>query len=630
MPQTTDTDNQAPGPFRLGDWTVEPSLNRLTRGDTSVQLEPKAMDVLVFLAQHAGEVLSREAIIDAVWAEDFVGEGVLRRAITVLRDALGDDARNPSYIETISKRGYRLIAEVMPAEPVTAPSGRQARGLRPRWTHALAIGIAAVIALLVILPPEGIWQRITGVDQEQPIRSIVVLPLTNLAEEPGQEYFADAMTEELITELARIGGFDKVISSTSSIRYRDTDKAPPEIGRELGVDVILEGSVLHTGGHVRINAQLIHAPTDSHLWAESYHRKIVDIIALQREIARTIASEIRIELTAEDKERLAGGQPVDPEAYKAYLMGRYHVSKLRGRGFARAREHYERATEIDPEYAPAYAALARSYQWLAIWKVLPPTAMETAKRYTREALARDDTLSEAHVANAILIAMWDRDPARAEAHYRRAIELEPSSSQAHSAYSNYLGGILRRSDEAVDAARRASELDPLNLASRMSLSIALYAAGRYDEAIELTQETLEMEPGQPAALYGLFVFHAVKGNHQKAIEALKAYGGASWPPSAEQQEVIQEALSTLGWAGLMESFARYRESQTVPDYNRAYRVAVFYALAGRHEEALHWLDTAYEARDFNLSMVNGDPVFDPLRSDPGFQDLLRRMNFPVD
>jgi TolB-like protein/DNA-binding winged helix-turn-helix (wHTH) protein/Tfp pilus assembly protein PilF len=627
MSSTTESGAEKPSPFHVGDWLVEPSLNRLIRGEDTVHLEPRAMDLLVFLARRPGEVLSHQALIDGVWAEQFVGEAVLRQTIAALREALGDDARDPTYIETIPKRGYRLIAPVRGVEQDDTTAARRPAAGRPRWIHALAVAIAAAIALLVVLPPEGIWQRLVGNGESTPIRSIVVLPLDNLSDDPEQEYFADGMTDELITELAKIGGFQKVISSTTCMRYRDTEKTSPEIGRELGVDAILEGSVLRDGDQVRINAQLIHASSDAHLWAHSYTREIADVIGLQRDLALAIASAIHVELTAADQARLSDTRAVDPDAYEAYLMGLYHWNRYQTAGFSKAREYFERAIAIDPGYAPAYAGLANAYWSLAGWKALPPETAETAREYAFAALEMDSTLSDAHVVIAHVNAVWDWDPVGAEDHIRRAIELGPSSSLAHASYATFLFAV-RRYDEALDVARRAFELDPLNINCRVALAQTLGGVGRHEEKIELHHEMLEMVPNHPSALYGLYASYAALGRHDEALEVLDRFGWGQKLATEEQLEAYREARSTRGWTGAMEWIALYRESLDVPEYRVAYQTAAFFANAGRLDKAMHWLERAYQAHDFQLGWVKAYPVFEPLHSDPRFQDLLRRMNFP--
>jgi pentatricopeptide repeat protein len=364
------------------------------------------------------------------------------------------------------------------------------------------------------------------------------------------------------------------------------------------------------------------------VWTEQYDRVIERIFEVQSGIARAIVSAIRVELTPDEEARLAGARPVDPDAYRAYLLGRYHFGKQRPEDFRKAREYFEQAIAIDPEFASAYAALAGATQIMGLWKMLPPTAIESSRRYTLEALTRGEDLSEAHVASAFL-SLWDRDPAAAEAHHRRAIELGPSSPEAHSSYALYLMGVARRPRQALNVARKAFELDPFDGRCIMALCWALGGSGRHDEATTLVQEWLVMEPNHPVATRMLAHGYAVQGKYDEALE----YFERMWRVSAgteEQRKQYRHLVSTSGFAGVMESVARSLESGSGPDYYRSFNTASFYALAGLYDDALRWLDRAYEAHNPDLMHVNAYPAFNPLHSDPRFQDLLRRMNYPVD
>jgi DNA-binding winged helix-turn-helix (wHTH) protein/TolB-like protein len=397
MSQTAESDNESDGPYHLGEWLVEPSLNRLTRGDKSVHLEPRAMDLLVFLSHHPDDVLSHETLIDGVWAEQFVGEGVLRQTIAALRDALGDDAKDPTFIETIPKRGYRLIADVAEVKPEQPPPvKKQDEGFRPRWSHVLTIAIAVVIALLVVLPPEGIWQRITNQGPSEPgsrLR-IVVLPFENLGP-PEDEFFAGGITDEITSRLVGIRELG-VIGRASARLYKHTDKEIEQIGSELGADYILVGTVrwqdLGEGrSQIRVTPQLIKVVDGTHLWAHIYDEELSDIFAVQSNIARLVIETLELTLQEPQRRALETPPTENLEAYNAYLRGlehRYVGAGPEERQLAIAM--FERAVELDPGFALGYAALSYAHS-SAFWSRfdLDPERMVLATRAAVRALELD-------------------------------------------------------------------------------------------------------------------------------------------------------------------------------------------------------------------------------------------------
>jgi serine/threonine-protein kinase len=498
-----------------------------------------------------------------------------------------------------------------------------------RRTRAAALGVLFVLTSIVGLYLYRTWPsrgERKGIS-DRPIESLAVLPFDNLMEDPEQDYFVDGMTDALINGLAKIGAL-KVISRTSAMHYKGTKMALPEIARELGVDVVVEGSVLRAGNEVRITAQLIEASTDRHLWAETYQRELQDVLRLQSELARSIASEIQVQLTPRQQELLALARSVDPEAHDAYLRGRFYGQKESVIGFTQALDYFQQAIEIDPSYAAAHAGLADATAFLAMYSARPPAAMERAKQAALTALELDESLAEAHNSLALIKGALERDWLGAEDHHLRAIELSPNSGMAYYRYSMFLRQ-LRRYDEAIEMARRAVELDPLSIPLRAQYGAIFYHTQQYDKAVELLEGVLEMDPEFGQARWNLFLSHAANGAYAEAVqvsEGLRREDGSL--ASEEEREAIERGYATSGWSGYLEAIVEAQEERARRRYVSPYIIAVYRALLGQRDEVLLWLEKAEEEGDPVLPWVNSSPVFDHLRSHPRFQALLRRMNFP--
>jgi serine/threonine protein kinase/Tfp pilus assembly protein PilF len=457
------------------------------------------------------------------------------------------------------------------------------------------------------------------------IRSLAVLPLTNLSRDPEQEYFAEGMTGALIFELAKLRAL-KVISRTSAMRYRESTKSLPEIAEELNVEGVVEGSVLRVGQRVRITAQLIHAATDTHLWAESYERDLREVLLLQTEVAQAIAREIKVAVTPEEARRLARARPVNPEAYEAYLKGRFHWYKLSAEHFETALEYFQLALEKDPDCALAYAGIADVWLSRGDSGVVPPgEAFPKAKAAVLKALGLDDRLAEVHVnlANCRFIYEWHWSGAEAE--FQRALELNPNYADTHLFYSDFLIS-MRRSREAMAEIDRALELDPFNFFLQCFFGWHLVYLGRYDEAIAQLRKTLRMEPNSPAAHLGLWgAFHQKRMDEEALAEAEKFFALLG---DNEVAEALTRGYAEGGYAGAMRLAAEKLAARSNRTYVPAVRIARLYAHAGEKDQTLKWLEKAYQERESPLVHLNVGWDWDDLRSDPRFQDLLRRMNFP--
>ena len=452
------------------------------------------------------------------------------------------------------------------------------------------------------------------------IRSIAVLPLENLSGDPEQEYFVDGMTEALIADLARVRGL-RVISRTSSMAYRNSGKTLPVIARELNVDAIVEGSVLRAGDRVRITAQLIQASSDEHLWSDSYDRDLQDVLALHSEVARAIAGEIQLQLSSPQKSDNPA-RPVDPAALEAYLKGRHHWNKRTGSDLWKSIEYFETAIGLDPDWALAHSGLAEAYVLLAVYdqEVQPRTSMPRARAAAERALELVDELAPAHAALAAVRLWYDWDWAGAEAGFQRALELDPSYATAHHWYS--LHQALMKQPDAVEHAQRAQELDPLATVIGTNLGIVQLFTRDYDGSIETLRSTLEFDPGFAFAEEWLITVYIAKGMHEEAVEVAERLTRTH--PDPGRRVFLAHAYAGAGRnADARRILAEVRDAGVDP-----LTVANAYAALRDAAAAFEWLEKGYERRSLRLSWISVDPAFDPLRDDPRFQDLLRRIGFP--
>ncbi len=569
---------------RFGTFSVDLRSGELYKQGRKIRLQQKPFQILALLLERPREVVTREELRQRVWAPDtFVDfDHSLKTAISKIREALGDSAESPRYVETLSRRGYRFIA--------------------------------AVAKLPAAAPPE---ERIR----------VAVLPFENLSNDREQEYFSDGMTEEMIAQLGSLQPQRlAVIARTSAMRYKHTDKRLDQIGQELNVEHIVEGSVRRAGDRVRITAQLVRVSDQTHLWAHSYERDLRDILALQSEVAQAISNEIRVKLTPQHWVRSVSALPANRQAYEAYLRGRYCWSKRTREGIQRSVDYFLQAIAHDPHYALAYAGLADGYRILAVCGWLAPSVVQQkALAAARRALEIDGRLSEAHKALGAVRFRFDWEWKESEAELQRALELNPSDADAHRVYALYLQA-LGRVEEAIAEVERARELDPLSLLMETALGRALYMARRFEAAIAQCRKALELDPDYVPARFNLGRLLVETGKAREAIGVFKK--------ASKRGEVLY--LAALGYA-----YARAEEEEQARgvlmqleelarhSYVSAYEVAKIHVGLGEKAEALEWLERAYAERAVGLVAVKVDPVFDPLHSDQQFQGLLRRMALPA-
>src|SRR6266849_2794961 len=595
---------------RFGSFEVNPLTGELRKQGIRIKLHEKPFQVLLALLEHSGEVVTRKELQERLWPGDtFVEfENGLNNTISRLREALGDTAETPRFIETLPRRGYRFLAEVSRSLPTP-----RAATSRP-WL--LIFGIVLGVCLAI-----GAVYRFVAI-RKPAIRSLAVLPFRNLGTGTADDYFASGMTDAVTTELAKLG-VSKVISETSVVQFKDTKKPVRDIAHTLGVDAIVEGAVLREGNQVRITVQLIGGDTDRHLWAESYQRQMTDILALQDEVALGVAHAIKLELSPGAASRPASPKRVNPDAYEAYLKGRYFMQK-RDESALRAKDYFQQSIQLDPNYAPAYAGLSDYY---ALDDELPPTeALPKAREYAQEALRLDSTLTDSHTSLAYISFYFDWNWPGADQEFKRAIALAPGLVRSHRWYAIYLAA-MGRTAEAVTEAQRAVDLDPLSITAHDAAAIVAVCIGQYDRSIEEGRKILELDPNDPRAYADMAVAHFQKGMYQEALQdAEKGLAVSQRDPF-----FLSIAAFVHGRLGQMRQAEKLVEEMRADRKKRFVAPYLFAtALVGmdKQHEAMDALEEGYKARDAYMVGLNVTPWFDSFRSDPRFKDLVSRMHFP--
>jgi TolB-like protein/DNA-binding winged helix-turn-helix (wHTH) protein/Flp pilus assembly protein TadD len=631
--------------LRFGVFELDLRAGELRKHGLRVRLQEQPFQVLALLLEHAGEVVTREELQKKLWpADTFVDfDHGLNKAINKIREALGDSAESPRFVETVARRGYRFLAEVKGAGAAPDRSPEFATQPRPTAEARDRPALAGKLARLKNLPPSLAWKisvfvllvlmaalatwKLHSWNRSSPvIRSLAVLPLESLSSDASQDYFADGMTDELISDLGQISAL-RVISRTSVMAYKHARKPLPQIARELNVDAVVEGTVLRSGDQVRITAQLIEASTDKHLWSQSYEGELRDTLALQNKVARAIADQIRISLNPKEQAALKSVKIVNPEAYESFLKGRYFWNKRTVDGLKVALVYFNQAIEEDPKYAQAYSGLADTYSLLGDWQyavMTPKEAFPKAKAAAIKALELDNALGEAHNSLAFCFDAFDWDLDSAGKEFLRAIELNPGYATAHHWYAWHLS-VSGRYDEAIAEMRKAENLDPLSLIINADLAELLVIAHSYDESIRQSRKTIEMDPRFALAHNQLGQAYLQKQMHDEAVAELqKAVQLSGGSPTCVAN--LARAYAVSGKRNEAVKLLSDLKRRSSPGYSDASEIATIYASLGDPDQAMNWLEKAYEER-FNPSVLLR-PGFDPLRSDPRFQDLLRRVGLP--
>ena len=544
--------------------------------------------------------------------------------VIVKRCLAKDPEERYESTKDLAKERELESGEESPLGLSTPPVSDETKHWRPRRLAVVGV-LLAVLALVTGLNVGGLRDRLLGRLPPPSLESLAVLPLENLSGDPELEYFADGMTEALIAELGQIAALDKVTSRTSVMQYKNTSKTLWEIGRELGVEAAVEGSVTRDNERVRITARLIHARTETHLWSGSFEEDFRDILALQGKLARIIAEEIRVELTPQEQARLTNARPVNPEAYDTYLRGRFFLEKRTSEALERGLEYFQRAIELDPTFAASYSGLADSYMLLRSYGLLPPEqAYPSAKDAALKALEFDESLAEAHTSLAGVLADHEWKWLRAETEYKRAIALNPNYATAHQWYATLLQ-MVGRVEEAIAVVAKAKELAPLSLRINTEVGWAFYWARKYDRAIEVLHKTLELDPSFAPAREYLGWAYIQKGMYPEAIEQ---YETAERLGLATATTHLAHALAVSGRSPAALELAAELKSRYKQHLVSPFGIALIYTGLGEHTEALVWLERAYVDRDYWLGYIKVEPRFDTLRSTARFQALLDRMDFP--
>ncbi len=605
----------------------------LRRNGRRIRLERKPLELLILLAEKHGQLVSREEILERLWGRGlfFDAERGINNAIRKIRAALNDDADQPRFVETVVGKGYRFIAPVErvlepAASPAPAPSARGEWRHRFGWRLAWvpAAGVAALIAAAFLFNVAGIRNRVFA-RGTQPIRSIAVLPLENLSGDPAQDYFADGMTDALITDLAQISSL-RVISRTSAMHYKGSRQPLPEIAKELNVDAVVEGSVTRSGNRVRITAQLLEARSDRHLWAKAYDRDIREIVSLQQDVADSIVSEIQPKLRPPGSASVSRKRQVNPEAYDAYLRGMYFWYKFNEAGDRRAVEYFEESIRKDPSYALGYVGLSNAYHELAYY-ARPLDVMPKSKEAAEKALKIDDTLADAHAALGWVKWVYDWDWPGAEREFQRALQLNPGQgSIPHGMYALYLDS-MGRFEEASREFQIARELDPVALILVSTAADHFRIMRQYDKAIAEIRRALDMDPGFANAHEYLAYAYANKGMYEESIKEMEQ--SAISDGLHDLAQTMKMAYARGGYKGALKGRLKYyKDRRRAGSYVPFWDEALTHVQLGNKDFALGALEKAYAERE-DITDLNVNPSWDSIRADPRFQNLLRRVGFLV-
>ena len=665
--------------WRFGAFELEGRTGELRRNGVVIKLQEQPSRLLLFLLEHAGEIITREDLRQELWSADtFLDfDHALNSRVMKLREALGDSSDSPVYIQTIPRKGYRFVAPVHIVHPASlgqvaqeAASGLPADGperevaiagqarhshpethllppdekfeidrLRtgepksrfaahsPRpWQVALIISVVlCIIGLLVVMSRENLRNSILQRPSPVRIHSLAVLPLENLSGDLEQEYFADGMTAELITELGKISSI-RVISRTSVMRYKGIRRPLAQIARELDVDAVVEGEVLRSNDRVRVTAQLIATAEDRHIWAEAYDRDLRDVVALQGDVARSIASSIRARVTPTELARINPRRRVDPEAYEAYLKGRYFFEKRTSEGIYKGLEYFQLAIRKDPRYAEAYAGLAKIYQILGSYEMLPPKESHPkAREAANKALQLDAALSEAYTARGLVASFYEWDWDAAEQDFQSAFMVNSNDATAHHWYAEHLMNV-GQADRAIAELERARELDPLSLPINATLGRAYRDARRYEESINQCRKTLDIDPDFALAHWCLGVSYVAEKQYAEAITEMQRANIVGESPLYKYG--LGYAYAAAGNKTRARAIIEELKQESHTTYMPAYFIAAIYGELAEKDRAFVWLQRAYDERDPQITYLLLDPFMDPLRSDPRFNDLVRKVGLP--
>jgi TolB-like protein/DNA-binding winged helix-turn-helix (wHTH) protein len=635
----------------FGEFTLDLRRGCLLRSEAVVKLRPKAFEVLKHLVKNNGRLVSKDELIGSIWAGTAVTDDSLVQCLMEVRKALGDDGQR--LVKTVPRRGYIFEAQViehdamrreliyteevegvsLTVEEVTSdePSVSPAvTGIAPRTaiagraTKRVQLRRLALAAVAVIFVAAGSLIAYLLIDRGKKIESVAVMPLVNSGGDPEMEYLADGITEDVINTLSQLPDL-KVMSRNSVFRYKGKEVDPIAVARELNVQAVLIGRLEPRGEDLAISLELVDAQNNQQLWGARYSRKLSDLVRVQAEISRTVSEKLRLRLSPTERNRLTKTHTDNTEAYHLYLRGRHLLEKRTGATSERSIEYFQKAITLDPGYALAHAELA--WAWDSLGQLggrSPKDILPKAREAVGEALALDESLAEAHVYSGNLKYEYDWDWLGAEREFKRALELNPNSAQAHRLYAHFLGD-MKRADEAVNEISQALRLEPDSVVLNRDMAIIYYFVRRYDESIEQFQRTLELDMNMPTVHMFLSRAYEQRGLHEQAMRArLKFESLVGLGPTEEAK--LNAAWTTAGWKGFWGQLIKLSEPELGKrGHLHSYWVAEIYARAGDRERALTWLEKAYAERSRHLTGINADPFWDDYRSDQHFQDIVRRV-----
>ena len=629
LPGMSQHSNQ-PRSFGFGPFELDLEEAELRRDGKAVTLAPQPTRVLTALLGHAGHVVTRDELRQQVWGDStFVDfEHGLNSCIRQIRAALGDDGEAERYIQTIPRRGYRFVAPAVERPGPLSDPNLPANGPFLRFfKQRLALATVSLVVLLATGFFAFQARRSVSSDRIGKVR-LAVLPFENLTGDPGQEYFSDGLTEEMIAQLGNLQPERlSVIARTSSMKYKHSSLGVAEIGRQLGVQYVIEGSVRSDGHRVRITAQLIRVGDQTHLWSQDFDREMSGILGVQTEVTRSVAQEIRLHLTPEQETRLANRLSKNSAAYESYLKGRYYWNK-RNSEARRALAYFQQAIEQDPKYAPAYVGLCDTYlvAGTAYLDMTEKDAYVKARQAAQRALELDDHLAGAHASLAGILFESDWNWSGAEAEFRRALALDPDEVTAHMWFSDFLS-VVGRNQEAIAQAERARELDPLSLAANVNLGMRYYYARQYDQAIEKLKFALELDPNLLTAYEQIARVYEEEGMYDEMVSTYERQL-ALRRSSSNEITALRNSYAQEGRQGFYRWRLKYLQTIASQHPMEPMLFALHFAAAGDDQQALAWLQRAYISHANLLPLLSADPIFDSLRSAPRYEAIHHELGLP--
>lgn len=607
--------------YEFGSFRLDAVEYTLLRDGQSIPVTPKVFQTLLVLVENSGHVVEKDELYKQIWQDAFVEETNLTKNISILRKILSEGDAEISYIETVPKRGYRFVVPVRKSASETSGEGAKPgiTGLpKPRFDKRL---IAAPFLLAVIVLGGFLGYRYFGSGEKQN-ESIAVMPFVNESGNAELEYLSDGMTETLISRLSQLQNLN-VKPRSSVFRYKGKPADAQTIGKELGVQAVLNGRVVQRGDDLLIFVELVDVVMDKVVWSQQYNRKMTDLVALQTEIARDVSGNLRIKLTAVDEQKLLKTYTSNPEAYQLYLRGRHEWNKFSLEGLTRSISFFERAIQIDPDYALAYSGLADSYVNLGADYLSPKETMPKAKAAALQAISLDDSVAEAHSSLGSYKMFFEWDTSGAEQEFKKAIALDPNYANARHFYSHCLQ-FSGRETEAIRQMKTAVELEPLSAVNNAELGWAYYLARQYDASIEQAQITLELEPGFAYAYFVSGLAYSSKGMYSEARTSLEK-GLALTPDWLELQGLLAYARASAGDREEAQALLTKALKTSEGEYINEVVVASVYTALGDNDQAIAWLERGYQARCSWMKWISIEPHLDKLRPDPRFQDLVRRV-----